>query len=59
MIYTSHNMGEIKRLCNAVVLLRPRQAPVLYRDVNEGIAAYRDEAAVAQPSTPQPEASLA
>ena len=59
VIYTSHNMGEIKRLCNAVVLLRPRQAPVLYRDVNEGIAAYRDEAAVAQPSTPQPEASLA
>jgi ABC-type Na+ transport system ATPase subunit NatA len=59
VIYTSHNMGEIKRLCNAVVLLRPRQAPVLYRDVDEGIAAYRDEAAVAQPSAPQPEASLA
>ena len=59
VIYTSHNMGEIKRLCNAVVLLRPLQAPVLYRDVDEGIAAYRDEAAVAQPSAPQPEASLA
>jgi capsular polysaccharide transport system ATP-binding protein len=41
VVYTSHNMGEIARLCNTVVLLRPGLPPVVYPDVQEGIAAYQ------------------
>lgn len=47
VIYTSHNMGEIARLCNIVVLLKPGSATI-YHDVKEGIAAYQQPAAVAQ-----------
>ncbi|WP_338413581.1 ABC transporter ATP-binding protein [uncultured Sphaerotilus sp.] len=55
VIYTSHNMGEIARLCNTVVLLRPGQSPVLYEDVQEGIAAYRQLASEPPASARQPE----
>ncbi|MDZ7855362.1 ABC transporter ATP-binding protein [Sphaerotilus sp.] len=41
VIYTSHNMGEIARMCNAVVLLRPAQPPQFFEDVQAGIAAYQ------------------
>jgi capsular polysaccharide transport system ATP-binding protein len=47
VIYTSHNMGEIARLCNIVVLLKPGSATI-YHDVKEGIAAYQQPATVAQ-----------
>jgi len=43
VIYTSHNMGEIARLCNIVVLLKPGSATI-YHDVKEGIAAYQQPA---------------
>ena len=43
VIYTSHNMGEIARLCNVVVLMRPGQSPLVFQDVKEGIAAYQDQ----------------
>jgi capsular polysaccharide transport system ATP-binding protein len=49
VVYTSHNMGEIARLCNTVVLLRPGLPPMVYGDVQEGIAAYQ-QMAVACPS---------
>jgi capsular polysaccharide transport system ATP-binding protein len=45
VIYTSHSMGEIARLCNVVVLLRPGSATI-YQDVKEGIAAYQKPAGV-------------
>jgi capsular polysaccharide transport system ATP-binding protein len=41
VIYTSHNMDEIARLCNQVVLLRPGATPLLFDDVKAGIAAYQ------------------
>ena len=41
VIYTSHNMDEIARLCNQVLLLRPGNAPLLFDDVKAGIAAYQ------------------
>lgn len=44
VIYTSHNMEEIVRLCQVVVLLRPGAAPEVYDKVKEGIAAYRQPA---------------
>ncbi|MEX8492406.1 ABC transporter ATP-binding protein [Sphaerotilus sp.] len=47
VIYTSHNMGEIARLCNLVVLLKPGSATI-YHDVQEGIAAYQQPTAVSQ-----------
>lgn len=56
VVYTSHNMGEITRLCNAVVLLRPGQSPVFYEDVQEGIAAYQQMASAPQVSARHPEA---
>lgn len=40
VIYTSHNMDEIARLCNIVVLMTPGEA-TLYADVKQGIAAYQ------------------
>jgi len=47
VIYTSHNMGEIARLCNLVVLLKPGSATI-YHDVKEGIAAYQQPAIAPQ-----------
>ena len=41
LIYTSHNMDEIAKLCQRVVLLRPGAAPTLHDSVREGIAAYQ------------------
>lgn len=41
VIYTSHNMDEIARLCNQVVLLRPGATPQIFDDVKAGIAAYQ------------------
>ncbi|MFM2053690.1 MAG: hypothetical protein RL456_1727 [Pseudomonadota bacterium] len=44
VIYTSHNMDEIARLCNLVVLLRPGSPAEIFDDVREGIAAYQKPA---------------
>jgi capsular polysaccharide transport system ATP-binding protein len=44
VIYTSHNMDEIARLCNAVVLMRPQNTPLIFDDVKAGIAAYQGAA---------------
>ncbi len=41
VIYTSHNMDEIARLCNQVVLLQPGAEPQIFDDVKAGIAAYQ------------------
>lgn len=41
VIYTSHNMDEIARLCNRVVLLRAGDSPLVFDDVREGIRAYQ------------------
>jgi capsular polysaccharide transport system ATP-binding protein len=41
VVYTSHNMDEIARLCNQVVLLRAGDTPLLFDDVKAGIAAYQ------------------
>jgi capsular polysaccharide transport system ATP-binding protein len=41
VVYTSHNMDEIARLCNQVLLLRPGAVPLLFDDVKAGIAAYQ------------------
>jgi len=41
VIYTSHNMDEIARLCNQVVLLRQGATPQIFDDVKAGIAAYQ------------------
>jgi capsular polysaccharide transport system ATP-binding protein len=41
LIYTSHNMDEIARLCNQVVLLRPGGVATVHDDVRQGIAAYQ------------------
>jgi capsular polysaccharide transport system ATP-binding protein len=49
VIYTSHNMSEITRLCNVVVLLRAGVATV-YEDVREGIAAYQKPSRPALPA---------
>lgn len=40
VIMVSHNMSEIARLCNVVVLVQDGEA-ILYEDVKEGIAAYQ------------------
>ena len=53
VIYTSHNMGEIARLCNVVVLMRPGQSPLVFQDVKEGIAAYQHQGRCA-PAAPAP-----
>ena len=58
LLYTSHNMGEIARLCNHVVLLRPGLPPEVYGDVQEGIAAYQRPTATAT-ATRQPEKAVA
>ena len=55
VLYTSHNMGEIARLCNAVVLLRPGGPPTLFTDVQAGIAAYQQSAQPAAPVVTRPE----
>ena len=44
VIYTSHNMDEIARLCNVVVLMRPGRSPEIFPDVREGIQAYQKPA---------------
>lgn len=49
VVYTSHNMGEIARLCNTVVLLRPGEPPTVYDDVQAGIAAYQQLATTRAP----------
>jgi capsular polysaccharide transport system ATP-binding protein len=41
VIYTSHNMDEIARLCNQVVLLRPGKRPLVFDNVKAGIVAYQ------------------
>ncbi len=43
LIYTSHNMDEIARLCNMVVLMRPGQEPLVFTNVKAGIAAYQHQ----------------
>jgi capsular polysaccharide transport system ATP-binding protein len=43
VVYTSHNMDEIARLCNLVVLMRPGESPLVFDDVKEGIAAYQKQ----------------
>ena len=59
LIYTSHNMDEIARLCNRVVLLRPGGDVTVYDDVRQGIAAYqklaRPDAAPAAPAAARPQ----
>lgn len=59
VIYTSHNMDEIARLCQRVVVLRPGAAPTVHDSVREGIAAYqqiaRRRAAPAAPAVTAPE----
>ena len=39
VILVSHNMGLIRKMCNAVVLLEAGQA-TFYSDIDQGIAAY-------------------
>lgn len=41
IIYTSHNMNEVARLCNQVVLLQPGRTPEVFDNVKAGIAAYQ------------------
>jgi capsular polysaccharide transport system ATP-binding protein len=41
LVYTSHNMDEITKLCNCVVLMRPGEQPLVFEDVKDGIAAYQ------------------
>jgi capsular polysaccharide transport system ATP-binding protein len=41
VIYTSHNMDEIARLCQQVVVLRPGSLPSVHESVREGIAVYQ------------------
>jgi capsular polysaccharide transport system ATP-binding protein len=49
LILVSHNMNEIKQLCDVVVLVQHGQA-TLYDDVDAGIAAYQGPA---KPSAPR------
>jgi capsular polysaccharide transport system ATP-binding protein len=51
VIYTSHNMDEIARLCNQVVLLQPGAQPLVFDDVRAGIAAYQKPSPPSRPLT--------
>jgi capsular polysaccharide transport system ATP-binding protein len=57
VIYTSHSMDEIARLCNVVVVLRPGEATV-FHDVKAGIAAYQKPPVKPVPSAPAAPAVL-
>lgn len=59
VVYTSHNMGEIARLCNTVVLLRPGEPPMVYDDVQAGIAAYQRLGTTRPPAVAREEACAA
>ena len=52
VVYTSHNMDEIARLCNQVVLLEPGAPARVFDDVKAGIAAYQ-KGGKAQPALRQ------
>lgn len=41
LIYTSHNMDEVARLCNRVLLLQADAPPQWFDDVRAGIKAYQ------------------
>jgi capsular polysaccharide transport system ATP-binding protein len=42
LILVSHGMGQVRKMCNHVVLLKPAGEVEQYEDVEEGIAAYQN-----------------
>lgn len=58
VVYTSHNMDEIVKLCNCVVLMRPGEQPLVFDSVKEGIAAYQAQNRKAPAPAPAPAPAL-